>query len=344
MTTLQIESAIVLDVPSKVTDLATRNALKEEFAPFYQIVAEQGRDALSIVVTDPSQKEVIEAAHEKRMALRKARVEAEKTRKRLKADSLTKGQAIDEMYNRLEAVVEPLERHLLDQEQFAERAEAERKARIKAEREKRLAELDIDASLYNVSEMTDIAFDKMVEDAQLAKQARAEAARKAEEQRIAQAKADAEERERVRKENDKLKAEAAEREKAMQAEREAAEIARKSAEAKARKEREAIEAKARAEREAAEAVARKEREAREKLEREQREREAAERKKKDDEAKAAAKAARAPDKKKVLDFAAQLGELEFPEVKSDEANALRRAWVTRVSEMVKWLESQATSL
>lgn len=221
--------------------------------------------ARTLTVTDSSQKAEIAIASTTRKALKRLRCNVEDKRKELTEHHLRAQQTINAAAREIKAIIEPLEARLLEQEQFAERQEAARKAKLTVERFEAMAPFGIDLTCYKLGEMTTEAFDALYENTALAAEAKMEAARKAEEERAAKAKADAEERERMRLENERLKKEAEEREASARAERAEAERLRIEAETKARLEREALEAKARSEREAAEAEARK---LREKAERE----------------------------------------------------------------------------
>ena len=245
----------------------TQQSLLTAFQGFYQSADEWRAKALSIQITRPDQIREMKLARETRLALREIRIKADKRRKEMKEDSLRRGKAIDGAFNMLSHAIEPLERHLLEQEQFIQRMEEERKAQLKIEREDALRPF-ADVSLYQLGEMDEATFSQLLETNRLAYTARQEAAKKAEAERIERERmeteerakreaAEAAERAHIKAENERLKAE-----------REAAEIAAKAAQAEARriaeetrKEREAIEAKARAEREAIEAKAKAEREA-----------------------------------------------------------------------------------
>jgi hypothetical protein len=242
---------------------ATAQSLHEAFDHLFNQADEWRTKALSIQITRPDQVREMKLARETRLALREIRINAEKARKRLKEDALRKGKAIDGLYNVLAFAVEPLEKHLLEQEQFVERMEQERKARLKVEREAQLSQFGIDVTLYPLAEMDDATFANLLEINQLAFAARQEAARKAEAERIERERIEAEERakreaeaaaerERLRIENERLQREKEAAEAAARAEREAAEKARQEAEKKARQEREAAEAQAQAERQARE--------------------------------------------------------------------------------------------
>lgn len=351
----QTVEAIAIRVPETGLSEEAAQSLKASFAGYFEKADEWRTKALAIHITDVSQTREMKLARETRLALREIRVDAEKTRKQLKEDSLRRGKAIDGIYNMLEFAIKPLEDHLHEQEKFVERAEAERKAKLAESRAHQLAAYDVDCSLYQLGDISEDSFKTLLETNRLAHEARIETARKAEAERIAREKAEADERERIRVENTRLKQEAEKREAeiaaerrkqeaALQAEREKAEAARKAAEAKARAEREAVEKKARAEREkaareAAEAKARADA-AEAALRAKQRE----EARVKEAEAKARASAARAPDKSKVLAFAKSVRALPTITAATDEGKATAAEIAEKVESFAKWIESKAATL
>jgi len=319
--------------------------------------AESWREkALAIRVTSLADTQAMKEAREMRLALKGVRIGGEKSKTALKSDILTMGRAIDGVYNLLLAAIQPLERHLEEQEKFAERlAEQERQRRLTERTEALQPYLEAGQAVPALDVMTDDQFAKYLDDAKLLRAAKIEAAKKAEAERIAREQAEAAERERLRIENERLRAEAAEREAKAKAEREAAEKAQREAAEKARKEREAIEAKAKAEREAAErelarikaeseAAAAKESGLRAKLEAELAAKRAAEAAKAKAEAAAAKKAAAAPDKTKLLTIAASVRAITFPTVSTPEAAAVLADIEAKRESFAKWIEQQISAL
>jgi len=107
-----------------------RAVLVQEFSPFYVgavPLIERGKAIKIKSVEDVSQ---MQEAREIRLELRQLRIAADKTRKRLKDESLRVGNAVQGMYNILMLDVEPMEKKLLDDEQHIERLEAERKRQL----------------------------------------------------------------------------------------------------------------------------------------------------------------------------------------------------------------------
>jgi len=213
----------------------------EYFNEFFNKAKELEQSAKSITITDASQVEEMKKARVTRLQLKQIRIGAEKARKSLKEQSLRQGKAIDGIANIIKAITVPLEQYLENQEKFIEIKEQERKDFIFNERIVKLSPYVIDTNMYNLREMTDDVFSKLLESSKFAKEAQIAAEKKAQEEAIAKAKADAEERERIRIENEKLKAEAMAREKAAEIERAKQAHAKKVADDALRLEREAKE-------------------------------------------------------------------------------------------------------
>lgn len=206
-------------------------ALLSDFGEPFQQAQELIKGGRDIVVTDESQTELMQQARERRLELKNVRVEAEKTRKRLKESALREGKAIDGMANIIKAMIVPVEQHLETQEKFAEIKRQERAAQLKAKRIEQLSHYTDDLSLYNLDDMTEEQFTKLHDQLKEQHEAKIAAEKKAEEERLQKEREEAEERERIRKENEKLKKQAEkerkQREKKEAEEREEAERVRK---------------------------------------------------------------------------------------------------------------------
>ena len=368
-----VETKLEAAIESAHLEPATAQGLLATFKPLFAKAHEICATAENLRVTDATQVTEIKQARALRLALRAIRIDAEKTRKGLKEDSLRRGKAIDGVYNVLEYAVAPVEARLLEMEEFAERAEAVRKAELKATREQLLKPFGVDVTFYRLDEMNEASFSQLLSNTKAAHQAAAEAALKAESDRIAREKAEAEERDRIRIENERLKAEAIERDRIAKAERAKAEKAAKQAEAVLKAERERLEAvaakereqaakaaqeaaaKAKAEREAAEEAARNERArlqaiadsariACEKLEAEVKARRDAEEKRQREEEEAALRAAAAPDREKLMAFAALVRTLEVPEMSTADGKRCAVRAAALVEDLANQIESLSLSL
>lgn len=213
--------------------LALRSAFESMFAQADRWVEQ----AKLIHVTSIDQKREMKLARESRLALREIRVKAEHARKRLKEDSTRRGKAIDGIANVLKALIEPIEEHLLEQETFAERADAERRGALKMAREEALRAYGADVTAFaNLGETSDETWALTLENAKVAHGAKLQAARDAAAVRVEAEKLAAEAKEKGRLEAIRLKAERAERERVQLEEN-----ARLKAEATAREEAACVE-------------------------------------------------------------------------------------------------------
>lgn len=362
------ENAIVALINQSGLESKTSMALKERFMEFFDQADEWERKARELKVTDVTQVDEMKKAREARLALKNIRVNADKTRKLLKEDSLRYGKAVQGIYNVIEYKIAPIEKYLEEQERFAEIQEAKKREELKVERE-RIASDYHEFIPYGIdfSALTEEDFNKMINGAKMQIEERERTKKKIEEERVAREKAEAEERERIRLENERLKAEAearekqiaeerakaeaerkaveeklkqaqAERERQLAEERAKAEAIKKEAEEKARKEREASELKLKQEREAKE---RAEAELKAKAEAEARaKREAEEKQKAEQQAKELAekRAKAAPDKFKLLEISKMIETIPFPELSTSEGNEILlevRNQLTKTSKYIR---------
>jgi hypothetical protein len=261
------------------------------------------------------------AVHEARMVVKGLRVDVEKKRKELKADSLAWGKRVDGEAARITALLEPIETHLENEESIVakekKRIADEEAAAKKAKLDKRLEALTAVRKLANpleVEKMTTGQFEDYLADAkaehemQLRDEALKEAARKAESDRLAAERA----------ELDRQKAEQAAAQKLIDDERRRLELEKAKAEAaeKAKQEAEARHAKQLADAETARVAA--------------------------EAARLRAEALR-PDKEKLLAVADAVAAIVVPEVgeaMQDAASAIRirlNDWAARCREFVNGL-------
>jgi DNA repair exonuclease SbcCD ATPase subunit len=261
------------ETPTIVVDeIATpmkRADLPAVWEPFRAQLEKLKTTAETLTVTSSDDKAGMKLARTTRLALKDVRVEIEKRRKELGEDALRQKQKIDEAAKELKSIIEPLEERLKEQEEFAEREAAAKRAELIARRTNLILPYWNPAIPFpDFGAMEEDAFGALMFDAKAALEAKQAAEKKAVEERFAKLKAEAEERERIKIENAKLKREAEEREAAARIERAKVEAERREQERKAQAEREEAAAKLKAERDAAAAeaarlaeIARKEREA-----------------------------------------------------------------------------------
>ena len=117
-----IEPSKELAIKIKEFNLAPTDAsfLLGKHEQDFKNVAIWAKKASKIIVTDESQKVIMEEARTGRLFLASIRNEVERNRKALKEDSLRRGKAIDGVANFIKDLIIPTEEHLKRQEDFVE--------------------------------------------------------------------------------------------------------------------------------------------------------------------------------------------------------------------------------
>ena len=164
------------------------------------------KTAGGLTVTSPDQKQEMALARTTRLELRAIRIEGDKQHKDLKAGLLIETKKIDGAAKALRDFIEPLEERLLGLEQFAERFEQERYARVLAERTEKLREVN-GRTGADIGILSDEEFTQVLADATQLFTLRKQQEEQAELWRQQQAQKEADERERERLENIRLKEE-----------------------------------------------------------------------------------------------------------------------------------------
>lgn len=327
------DNPLTLKVQEAQLTESDASSLHKTFLPFFERAEEWKTKAASIQVTDVEDKDGMKAAREARLQLKSIRVDVEKVRRELKEESLRKGKAIDGMANVIKFLIVPIEEHLEKQEKFIELQEERRKQELKAKREQELSEFSVDPSFYDLAEMPEETYVKLLEGSREAFRLAKDAEKRAEKERIEREKKEAEERDRIRKENELLKKEAEEREKAMEAEREKARKEREKAEAEQRKKEDEYRAKMEAERKERERI---EAEAKAKAEAEEKARKDAEEKQRQE--------SLAPDKEKLVKLAERIASLPMPEVESKGAKVVIQKTIDLLSKASQFVKTESVSL
>lgn len=253
------EELLVIVKESGMTS-AAQDIIVSHFEPFFLKAKEWNEKAKELVVTDETQTDLMKEARTSRLALREIRINADKTRKSLKEDSLRYGKAVQSIYNMIETLIVPTEEHLEKQEKFAEVQELKRVNALRSERQTLLMPYvgyyiqNTDLGYVNESD-----FEMILKSAKyMKKEAEDAEERKMWEQQEEQKRREEEaekmrlEREVMLAESNRLKAEMAEKERAMAEERmkleQEAQAERLRIEQEAQAERDKIEMKLRAER------------------------------------------------------------------------------------------------
>ncbi len=298
-------------------------ALEAAFMPFFEQAAKHCETAFSIKVTNIGQTATMGEARQERLALREIRIAKEKVRKQVKEDALREGKAIDKIANFLDSVIEPMEKYLLDQEEYGKRLQE----KIQAEqRDLRVCEfgkyIEFLPPGVDLGTIAEEEHAKHLHMAMALWEAREAEQNRIENERIEREQREAAEREALRVENERLRAEAAEQAEILAKERAEVERLRAEQEAKELAERERIAAENRAKMEADNTE-------RERIRKEQAEKEA--------QGKAAMEA---PDKEKLLSYAKELHACMKPYqfVTESAAEKCNRA-AQKILEAIKILQS-----
>ena len=208
----------------------------KEFAPIASSVAELAAKAHSLVVTNATQLTEMKQAREIRLALVKARKNAERKKTELKEDSNRYGKTVQSAYNTLDVIAKTAEAHAEQQENFAQIQEQKRQAKIRAARQDELSQYQAFLPpTGDLGVMTPEEFSLVLDMAKAQKKKREE--QEAKEKAEAEAKAEAE---RVEHERLRLAAEEAEAQLAKErAERERIEAEARKKELEAQRQAEA---------------------------------------------------------------------------------------------------------
>jgi len=317
-----------LSVPEAIT-----KTLMTKISSFFEEIEAQKAVIEGIVVTQPDQVAEMQQARGIRLEIARRRFLArdivKEEREKLKnamSDFKLQDTLWLKSFQALEAVCDNLEGKCEEKEKFAQRYEAEQKQMRYESRVQKLLQFGTDPSIYALSDMTDEAFEKLLENEKLAYNARIAAQKKAEADAALEAKAEADRREAVRLENIELRAQAEIKEKELAKER--ADQARKlDAERKAR---EIVEVRAKAEKDA---QAKKEAAEATRLDTLKKAQEDEDRKK-----------LLAPDKDKLLELASMIEQIGMPAVNSKEASSVIRATEDMLGKVTNYIREKAKTL
>lgn len=284
--------------PSKVKPLV------DSFNTYLTEVLTLAEKAKTINVTSEDQKQEMLDAKNLRKQLRDIRLDIEDRRRKLKEDSLREGRAIDGISNWFKNFIIPAEAHLEKQEKFAEEIENKRQAEKIAKRIELLTPYTNHIEAYDLKNMSNETFDKLLQNSKDAYETQQSALKQAEEDRIAREKAEREVQEKNEAERLRLQRENKEKEQKLQEET---------------KKRIELEEKV-------------------KKETEQREKQA------EEEAARKRKILRAPDKEKLLALAKTIEDIELPFVLSPEARSTIETAKDLQNKFATFLKARANNL
>jgi hypothetical protein len=332
---------LAVALPIDISAMDTAKPLAEVFQPYDLVLSTWKEKADALKVTSVHQVEAMKLARQARLEIKEARVAMEKTRKSMVEGLKKRTGAIDEVARAIRLKMELYEEELRESEEFAERKAIQDKAELKKERELELQPFMESPIAIDLSELADADYARVLADARLMHQHRAERAKAEAEAAAAKAEAERLEQERIKTENAKLNEQLrVEREKqrletekrvAEEQERNRLEAARRAEEEKERTRLayEATQARNKLrEKEEAEAQVIRERQA--EIAREEAER-----------MDAAQKAAETSDTDKLRTLIQQLQAIQVPDLQN---SATAAAIKVQISKFEVWIESLITKL
>ena len=196
--------------------------IKNLYLPMIKILSDM-EEAFNTVVKKEITTELSFEARDLRLKIAKVRTDADKARIGAKAEYLRANNAIQGAYNAVLYVTKTKEEKLLAIEKHQERIEAERKVKLKEERELALVKYEVETEHIKLGEMSLEVWKTYFEGVKAQYENKIAAEKKVEAERVAKENAEREEQERIRKENEQLKAEKAKKEKEADAETKARE-------------------------------------------------------------------------------------------------------------------------
>ena len=166
-----MENQLIKLITDSKVEQSTALTLQNAFLPFYDNLITWAEKAKTLVVTDGSQTREMKMAREGRLALRDIRIAADKKRKELKEDSTRYGKAVQSVYNLIEGLIAPAEKHLETQEKFVEIQEEKRKKALWSVRSSELLhyrDFVTPEQFAGLGEITEEEYQKFIETCKLA--------------------------------------------------------------------------------------------------------------------------------------------------------------------------------
>jgi chemosensory pili system protein ChpA (sensor histidine kinase/response regulator) len=208
---LQIEQPQFVEVINKAgIETVKAHQHAQAFAPS---MAEYSTLAANLATLDKTVPEHAKIARENRLKMVKVRTGAAGIKDARKANLLVEANLIQGLFNVVESTCKLTEADFESIEKYQEQLEADRKAKLAADRLELCLPYEIDTTYLPLAEMTDEQFERCLENGKLAFDARIAAAEKAEAYRIAAeqaaeaARIEAERLQAERIENERLEAE-----------------------------------------------------------------------------------------------------------------------------------------
>ncbi len=156
-------SLIVIEANKMNLEPEAKKTLLDSFTNYFEEAEKLKSEALAIKVESINQLEDMQKARMLRLRIKPIRIEVEKTRKRLKADSLRTGNAIDGFANIIKLLIEPIEKHLQDQEDFIKLIKEKELIEFENKRISELSKYVDNVDCFDLKLMTEDAYKFLLE-------------------------------------------------------------------------------------------------------------------------------------------------------------------------------------
>lgn len=197
---------LALEIRKSNVDEETALQLMDHFAAFEKQANEWKDKADMIIVKNESETDLMDQARKARLSLKEIRIAVDKKHKELKEESLKKGQMLDLIKRTLIGYISPIEKHLQSQEDFKKIKEAEAKEKLQAERLELITPyMGEDAKNIPFGDMDKDAFDNLLKGQKMAYDQKIKDERKREREEKKEAERKAEDERKIKVENERVR-------------------------------------------------------------------------------------------------------------------------------------------
>ena len=164
------------------------------------------KEAAEKITIDPdAPKDGMADARKLKLVVKKAKSDVEKKRVELKANSLKYGRAVQSVANDIKDYLVPIINGLQEKEDHIKKIEADKRAKITAERVEKLTPYVEDVSVFDLDGMTDIGFNGLLEGMQAKKEQEERRIEEEEAEKLRIERKQEEEKRELQLENERLK-------------------------------------------------------------------------------------------------------------------------------------------
>jgi hypothetical protein len=150
------DNALTSLIKESGLDAARSKSLLENFGDLFDLASEWKKKASELVITDPSQTDLIAQAKDAHAVIKDKRIAVEKKHKELKEAPLREGQALDSIKRKLLELLDPIEEDLKKKKDFVKIYEENQRAKLRLDRLSELQKYGIDEEAgYDLGSMSE---------------------------------------------------------------------------------------------------------------------------------------------------------------------------------------------